>query len=176
MDLYELRDEFDKSGILICFNGPFHHSIMQEIGTAMRNHLAEENIAQEALMDVFAVYIEMAQNVSNYITFRQIARPEAASSIITISRSGEGYQVSSGNIVLNEDVETLCRRVDEVNAMTRSEIRSAYKKQMRRDVPPDALGAGLGLLEIAKRSSEKMTYAVKILDAGSTFFSLTANI
>jgi DnaJ-domain-containing protein 1 len=176
MDLFEMRDEFDKTGIMMCFNGPFHHSIIEEIGIAMRNHLAAANNTQKELLDVFAVYIELAHNVRNYLTVRKISSPDLASSIITIGRNNERYKVSSGNIVLNADVEKLCARVNEVNDMTRDEIKSQYRKQMRREVPPDALGAGLGFLEIAKRSSEKMAYAVKDLDENCKFFTLTAFI
>ncbi|RQW86148.1 MAG: hypothetical protein EHM79_10245 [Geobacter sp.] len=176
MDLYDLREEFNKSGIMMCFNGPFYHSIIEEIGNAVRNHLAAENITQAVLMEVFAVYIELVQNVRNYLTLRGITRPEVAASIITIGRSGVGYVVSSGNVVMNADVESLCLRVDEVNAMTRDEIKSQYRKQMRCEVKPGAMGAGLGLLDIAKRSSEKMTYAVRDLDATSKFFTLSAYI
>lgn len=176
MNLYDLRDEFNKSGIMMCFNGPFCHSIIEEIGKAVRKHLAAENIAQAALMEVFAVYIELAQNVRNYLMSRKITGTDKASSIITIGRSGEGYVVSSGNVVLNADVETLCSRIDEVNAMTRDEIKVQYRKQMRCEVKPDAMGAGLGFLDIAKRSSGKMTYSVKELDTTSKFFTLSAYI
>jgi len=176
MNLYDLRDEFNKSGVMMCFNGPFCHSIIEEIGKAMRNHLAADNIAQASLMEVFAVYIELAQNVRNYLTLREITRPDVASSIITIGRRGEGYVVSSGNAVLNADVEMLCSRIDEVNAMTRDEIKIQYRKQMRCKVKPAALGAGLGFLDIAKRSTEKMTYSVRDLDTASKFFTLSAYI
>ena len=55
MDLYNLRKQFDESGMMMCFNGPFSHSIIEEIGTALRNYLAAENIAKAAVLDVFAV-------------------------------------------------------------------------------------------------------------------------
>ena len=174
MDLYALKNEFDQTGIMICFNGPFYHSIIEEIGTAVRNHLAAVNISQGALMDVFAVYIELTHNVRNYITLRGITRPEVASSIITIGRSSNGYEVSSGNIVLNKDAEMVCMRVDEVNAMTQDEVKSQYRKQMRSDVARGALGAGLGFLEIAKRSFEKIKYTAKDLNTTSKFLTLTA--
>jgi len=173
MDLYELRDEFDRTGTLMCFNGPFYHSIIEEFGKAIRSYLTADNIAQEALMDVFAVYIELAQNIRNYHTLRGACGLEAASSIITIGRNGKGYKVSSGNVVLNSDLDALCGRVDGLNAMTGDELKSEYRRQRRREVPPEALGAGLGLLEIARRSSDDMTYVVRELDAGRKFFSLT---
>ena len=174
MDLYDLRNEFDKSGIMMCFNGPFSHSIIEEIGKAVRNHLAAENIAQASVLDVFAVYIELAQNVRNYLALRDITLSDATSSIITIAKKGDTYAVSSGNIVLKADGEALCRRIDEVNAMTLEERKRQYREILRRDVAPGAMGAGLGLLEIVKRSSEKMVCSVRSVDDVYGFVTQTA--
>lgn len=176
MDLYDLRKDFDESGIMMCFNGPFSHSIIEEIGTALRNHLAAENIAKAAVLDVFAVYIELAQNVRNYLLLRQITQSEANSSIITIAHSGDGYAVASGNFILNTDADTLCARIKEINGLTPDERKRQYREQMRRDPAPMALGAGLGLLEIAKRSSANMVCSVRAIDDTYGFFSLTAFI
>lgn len=174
MDLYDLKGEFDKSGIMMCFNGPFHHSIIEETGKAMRNHLEAENIAQVAVLDVFAVYIELAQNVRNYLTIREINPPEAMSSIIAIAKKGERYAVSSGNVVFKADAEILRKRIVEVNALTPEELKKQYRLQMRMEVLPGALGAGLGFLEIAKRSSEKLTCSLRNIDPVYDFFTLTA--
>lgn len=176
MDLYDLRHEFAESGVMMCFNGPFSHSIIEEIGTALRNHLAAENLAQAAVLDVFAVYIELAQNVRNYLSLREITQGEAGSSIITIARWGSGYTVSSGNIIVNDDTEPLCKKIDEINSMTPEERKRRYREQMRCEVKSTALGAGLGLFEIAKRSSAKITYSVREVDDTHGFFSLTAFI
>ena len=176
MDLYDLRNEFDKSGIMMCFNGPFSHSIIEETGKAMRNHLVAENIAQAAVLDVFAVYIELAQNVRNYITVRSISPLEAMSSIIAIARQGEKYAVSSGNMVLNSDGETLLTRVNEVNSLSPEEQKRQYRELLRRDTAPGALGAGLGFLEISKRTSEKLVCSLRRVDDTYSFFTLTASI
>lgn len=176
MDLYSLREQFDASGMLICFNGPFSHSIIEELGTALRNHMTAESIERAAVLDVFAIYIELAQNVRNYQTLRALGQGQTAASIITIARRDNGYAISSGNMILKEDAAPLCERIAEINGCTPEELKRRYKEQMRRDTPPDALGAGLGLLEIARRSSSPMTCAVRELDGPYVFFSLTAFI
>lgn len=176
MDLYRLREQFAESGMMMCFNGPFSHSIIEEIGHALRNHLTAESIARAAVMDVFAVYIELAQNVRNYLTLRELSQGDSASSIITIARWGDGYAVSSGNTILKDDGPLICARIQEINGMSPEELKRQYKEQMRRDVAPDALGAGLGLLEIAKRSSAPMACSVQEIDSRQSFFSLTAYI
>lgn len=174
MDLYDLRQGFAESGIMMCFNGPFSHSIIEEIGAALRNHLANENIAQAAVLDVFAVYIEMAQNVRTYQTLRGLTQGEAYASIITIARWESGYALSSGNVILAGDAEILCARIAEINAMSPDELKRHYRAQLRREADPSVPGAGLGLLEIAKRSSAPMACSVRTIDTTHGFFSLTA--
>lgn len=176
MDLYDLRNEFDKSGIMMCFNGPFSNSIIEETGKAMRNHLASENIAKAAVLDVFAVYIELAQNIHNYLVVREITPPEAMSSIISIAKKGEKYVVSSGNMVLHEDGKALLVRVEEVNNMSPEEKKRHYRELLRRDIAPGSLGAGLGFLDIAKRTSEKLECTFRVVDDTFGFFTLTVFI
>ena len=68
MDLLTLRDQFDKQRVLLSFNGPISHSLIEEIGKAIRNYLNSESAAPSAAMDVFSTYIEMTQNISHYAT------------------------------------------------------------------------------------------------------------
>ena len=176
MDLYDLRSEFNKSGIMMCFNGPFSHSIIEETGKAMRTYLTAENIAQAAVLDVFAVYIELAQNVRNYLVVREITPPEALSSIITIAQNGGVYTVSSGNMVLHEDGKALLARVEEVNGMTPEVKKRQYRELLRQDLSPGLIGAGLGFLEISRRTTGKLECTFRVVDETFGFFTLTAII
>ena len=176
MNLFRIREEFTDSGIMICFNGPFSHSIIEELGKAVRNHLAAENITKAQVMDVFAIYIELAQNVKNYFTTRDLPPEQTNSSIITIAKRDGKYAVTSGNNVRRSDVEKLCADIDALNALDEAGLRKLYRAQLRKPVAEQALGAGLGLMEVATRSTNKITYNVQDLDDAFAFFSLTAYV
>jgi len=173
MDLFKLREEFSQEGIMMCFNGPFSHSIIEEIGTAIRNHLAAENIARMAVQDVFAVYIEMTQNARNYLVSRDINTGDAGSATITIAKQGESYAVTSGNLVRTEDIADLSARLDHINDLDRDGLKKKIRQQLRNEVPPGALGAGIGLMEIAKRAVAKLEYSIRNINDQYAFFTLT---
>jgi len=173
MDLFKLREEFSQEGIMMCFNGPFSHSIIEEIGIAIRNHLAAENIARMAVQDVFAVYIEMTQNARNYLVSRDISTGDAGSATITIAKQGEAYAVTSGNLVRTEDIASLGARLDRINGLDRDGLKKEIRQQLRNEVPPGALGAGIGLMEIAKRSVAKLEYSIRNVNDQYAFFTLT---
>jgi hypothetical protein len=176
MDLFKIREEFSKGGIMICFNGPFSHSIIEELGRAVRNHLSAEDAGKAAVLDVFAVYIELAQNVKNYFASRTMPAEEATSSIITIARKGGRYAITSGNNMYKTDIPVLTRGIDEINALDAEGLRRLARERRRDGSAMSQFGAGLGLLEIAKRCTEKMTYAVSDSDGEFAFFSLTAYV
>ncbi len=171
MDLFLLREQFTKDGILMCFNGPFSHSIIEEMGTAIKNHLAAENIARMAVQDVFAVYIEMTQNARNYLTRNQIPIEDTGSATILIAKHGDCYAVASGNVILKADVEKLVSRIDRINAFDADALKKAIRQQLRCDVLPGE-GAGIGLMEMAKRSPAKLEYSLRDIDDRYAFFTL----
>ena len=88
-NMMALRESFSGDGILICFNGPFTHSIIEEIGNAVKRYLEGETEGRGSIMDVFAVYIEQTQNVRNYIVRQKIQGKGRNSAIVVISRKLE---------------------------------------------------------------------------------------
>lgn len=173
MDLFQLREQFSKDGIMMCFNGPFSHSIIEEMGTAIKNHLANENIARVAVQDVFAVYIEMTQNARNYLARRGIPAGDTGSSAtIMIAKKGEAYVVTSGNVILQEDIAELTSHIDRINALDPDSLKKEIRRQLRSELPPGALGAGIGLMEMAKRSGSGLEYSIRDIDGRFSFFTL----
>jgi hypothetical protein len=164
MDLFQLREQFSREGIMLCFNGPFSHSIIEEIGTAIRNHLSAEKMAPMSVQDVFAVYIEMAQNARNYLTTHELPPCHAAAATIVIARRNGCYVVTAGNVILTEDMRELCNRIDRINTLPDPELKRHIRQQLRSELPPGASGAGVGLMEIARRSSERLAYNIREID------------
>ena len=66
IDLFTMRENYNRQQIMLCFNGPISRSLIEEIGNALRNYLSAEQVQPSAAMDVFAVYIEMTQNIRHY--------------------------------------------------------------------------------------------------------------
>ena len=172
MDLFRLREQFNNEGILMCFNGPFSHAIIEEMGTAIKNHLAAENIARMAVQDVFAVYVEMTQNARNYLARRNIPTEDTGSATILIARQDDSHSVTSGNVILKADVEELVARVERINALDSDALKKAIRQQLRCELPPGAQGAGIGLMEMAKRSPSKLEISIRDINDRYSFFTL----
>jgi hypothetical protein len=174
MDLHSLQKEFDRENILLVFNGPLSASLIEEFGKALRNYMQSQSEQANAAMDVFGVFIELTQNIRHYGNSKGMSDYSAT---VVVAHSDEHYQVGAGNMVDLQDGERLLARVNQLAALDRTALKAAYKEQMR--APRDAnaaSGAGLGLLDMARKSTQPLRAEFKPVDAQRGFFSLTVVI
>ncbi|HTA64262.1 MAG TPA: SiaB family protein kinase [Xanthomonadaceae bacterium] len=175
MDLFEIKERLREAGILISFSGSFSHSLIEELGTAVKKYLESSESKKPAMMDVFSVYIEAAQNVRNY-SERQLAagatKADLEANIIVIARRDEQYQIYAGNAVETADIPALTEKLERLNGLDKAALKALYKEQLRRERGPEELSAGLGLIEMARRASEPMQYSFTPIDGNSSYFSL----
>ncbi|MBY5984933.1 biofilm regulation protein kinase SiaB [Halomonas sp. DP5Y7-2] len=176
MDLLTLREQFDQQRVLLSFNGPISHSLIEEIGKAIRNYLNSESAEPSAAMDVFSTYIEMTQNISHYATAMGYD-DHRATATVAVARSPEGhYQVSAGNVVEHADGERLMATVGELSGLDASELKRVYKQQLRKPREEGSRGAGLGLIDMARKSCQPLKSTLKPMSDQQSFFCITATI
>ncbi|HEX8552439.1 MAG TPA: biofilm regulation protein kinase SiaB [Abditibacteriaceae bacterium] len=173
-DLYLLRETYNQKHLLLCFNGPFSQALIEEIGNALKKHLRAEETPASSAMDVFAVYIELTQNIQQYAASQNYNDIEASATIVIGRNEAGHYEVSAGNVVETNDGEALCERIHALAAMDKAQLKAVYKDQLRR--PREAShhdNAGLGLIDIARKASEPISGSVMPVNTGQKlFFSL----
>ncbi len=163
--------------VLICFNGPFSHSIIEEIGIAVKRYLLEETASRSAVSDVFAVFVELAQNVQSYTAKLKERKDEAGldAGTLAIGRRGDNYAVSAGNMMDQADVAGLSARLEALKNMDKPMLKALYKERLHGPRLPDG-GAGLGLIDVARRASQPLSWSFREIDDRYRFFSLSVTV
>lgn len=174
-DLLALREDFNREGIMVCFNGPISSSLIEEIGKALKRHLEVLSELPSAVSDVFAVYVELTQNIRHYDQLRET--PGQDTSTILVSRNDEGrYAVCAGNLVSDADGQRVMARLQELAGMSKEELKAAYKAQLRRPREELSGSAGLGLIDMARKASCPLEGVLSPLGNGISFLSLRVNL
>ena len=176
INLWSLHRQFEDANIQICFNGPLTHSIIEELGMAVRRYLENETPGTEKMMDIFSVYIEQTQNVRNYARKKQSAETSTLYNTITltIGRQGEQYVVVSGNVIDLADVSPLVAKIEQLRILDAAGLKALYKEQRRKPLTDEASGAGLGLIDMARKTSQPLEYQVQPVNDKTAFFTLQA--
>lgn len=172
VDLYLLRETYNQKHILLCFNGTFSQGLIEEIGNALKKYLQSEPASSS--LDVFAVYIEVAQNIQHYSATQNYSDTDASATVV-IGRDEDGnYVITAGNVVETEDGQALCDRINELAVMDKAQLKAAYKEQLRKPREENARqGAGLGLIDIARKASAPISCSLRPVNPSQRqFFSL----
>ena len=178
-DIRTLRDIYARNGIVMSFSGPFSQTVIEELGQAIRAHLESRTEAKTTIADVFSVYIEMTQNIWHYAEFaaRDAAeRSRLDAGTVLIAIEDDAYAVISGNTILREHVPALRDSLDRIVAMDAATLKDAYKATLRQKTAPDAVGAGLGLLQMARMASKPLDYSLSDVDDDTAFFTLSVRL
>lgn len=175
-DLYSLKNDLIQSNTFMLFSGPFSQGIIEEIGIAVRERMESTREIKISILNVFSVFIEQAQNIRNYArkdSFSEDNRFKVASGIVLIHKLNDKYSVKSGNLVLNEDCQGIIDKINHINQYDQGQLKNLYKEKLRKELPDHNQGAGLGLIEMARRASAPLHFSFKKIDAWFSFFELT---
>jgi len=119
----------------------------------------------------------MTQNIRHYTREKNWSDQQAGATVV-VSRDDQGrYVVSAGNLIETADGQVLLNAVAELAKKDKAELKALYKEQLRK--PRDehvATGAGLGLIDIARKSSEPLKASLQPVSGELSFISLSAVI
>lgn len=174
--LYELKKVQDKFGVLMSFAGPFSQGIIEEFGDATKAYIDFEAGNKSVNYNVFSIYIEQTQNIRKYIASKQ-DKPEIyniinKSGIVTISKKENLFAICSGNLVENSDMDFLKNKLEKIKNLDKAQLKELYKNQRKKLLTSGADGAGLGLIEMARKASKEIEFSFKKHDNDFSFFCL----
>ena len=171
-----LSNEMMTNGFPLIYKGELNHQI-----TKLFTSMAEKKIAQTAKektlrMKVFHIMVECLQNINKHSDDYDDPVYRIGNGLFYVGEKENSYFVITGNKINNDKIEPLKRRIDMLNKLTREELFDLHKNQMQYGFLSERGGAGLGLIDIVRKTGEKLVYFFTPLDENSKFFLLKVTI
>lgn len=165
--------------IILLYCGVLTEDMLLSLGDSLKAKLAREETSVRLIRKVFSVFVEQVQNVIHYAADSlggDFALGEAAvrSGTVAIGVEGERYYVVCENRVANGIVPSIREQLARLRNMDKGELRQLFREKVREEPAPSSKGAGLGFIEIARRSSEPIEYSFVPADGDQSLFTLKA--
>ena len=95
----------------------------------------------------------------------------------SLIKEGKGsYKITSGNFVSTKYVQFLRDRIEQLNFLSVSELKELYKRVLNNDEFSSKGGGGLGFIEMARISGQKLGYDFINYNESYSFFVLEIHI
>jgi hypothetical protein len=160
--------------LVLSFMGIVTQEIMVEYGKLIQ---AQEGLSENNRLILFGTFIELTQNILRYSAERSgTAENSRGIGIVLVTEQDTTFTVSSGNLVTTRAAEALAGQLTQLSALDKDALKQLHKERRRSGPPAGSLGAGLGLIEVCRRSATPPAYTLLPQTGDTVFFSLSVPI
>ena len=174
--IYEHYQRMHHDNIILAYKGSVSEALFDSILQLAESKLEKIELQIKLKKKVFNILVEILQNVYHHFEEKKEGLNEEKSIIFLLYKEDFGYRIISGNHVFNSEVKNLKEKIDLINNMTNDQLKSVYREKLLHGQISKKGGAGLGMLDIVRKSGEKIDYNFQKIDDQYAFFSLEIKI
>lgn len=171
--LKSLTKAIYKDALTLGYAGRFSDSLTDKIIGLAEVYL-ESNLELNKLRNKTGFLVaECFQNVVRHSTTdtEHIQNPAGNESFLIRFYDSKVF-IASENTLPNEDVDDLKKKLDDVNRYDRAELKALYLESLEKGEMSEKGGAGLGLIEMARKTGNKLHYSFMSVDEHTSAFYL----
>ncbi|HYG52953.1 MAG TPA: SiaB family protein kinase [Flavobacteriales bacterium] len=178
IDIFDFYNKMERNNIMLSFKGGVTSELLTSILQIMESKLDNLEEQPKTKKKVFNVLVECLQNLYHHIDEApSMDNPLGGNSaIFMISRHDDHYSILTGNFIVAENVKVLRDRIDVVNGMDKEALKEYYKVVLNNGEMSAKGGGGLGIIDIARKSGQKLEYSFQQVDDATSFFSLNVKV
>ncbi len=177
LNIYDFYDKMERNNIMLSFKGDITSELLTSVLQIMESKL--DNLQEEPKIKkkVYNVLVECLQNLYHHLD--EVAADQndkIRSAIFMIGKIDNQYNIITGNYIKNTNIEGLKKRLDDINLLTKEELKEYYKLVLSNGEMSSKGGGGLGMIDIARKTGQKLNFNFSPVDEKYSFFSLNIKI
>jgi hypothetical protein len=163
-----------KDNIILYYKGNVDSDVINHILDSVEEKLVAVDEQPKLRKKVYNVLVESLQNLYHHVDRVPDDYEEQAEKfgLLVVRKVAEGYRIVTGNFVQAENMEKLEEKIKRINRSTHEEIKELYKFILNHQRISAKGGGGLGLVDIARKTGNKLEYAFVSYNDNYSFFYL----
>ena len=164
-------DRISEDNLCLLYNGNFSDEITTKLIELSEYNINNNDALSKMKKRASFLMAECFQNIVRHgknITNTEIDFVDEG---FFLTKNWQGiYYITSGNLVEKRNINELERQLERVNSLNKDELKKLYRDVLENQEMSEKGGAGLGLIEMARKSGQKLDYRFKDFDEKSSFF------
>lgn len=171
-DFYQMMCEKD---IMLVYCGEFSQDLNKTLLSFAERKFKAENVEDKIRFKIFNIMVEVLQNISKN-KVGNLGDIEEISPIFMLGTNADDYIMISSNMIRNEKIPPLKSRLEQVNTLDKEGLKLLYKDVRLNATFSDASGAGIGIIDIARKSENKLFFKFEEMNSEFSVFSLLVRV
>ena len=163
-----------RENIILYYKGSVDSNAINCVLDSVEKKMVETNDNVKLRKKVYNVLVESLQNLYHHVDEAPEDFSERADKfgIFQMEKIDGGYKIITGNFVHSDNIESLEGKLRKINRSTQEEIRELYKFILNHQRISAKGGGGLGLVDIARKTGNKLDYSFVKYNEEYSFFYL----
>ncbi len=160
-----------KDNLGYIYRGRFTRDISDNILSLTENNLSSQEESSKMKKRVYLILVEGLQNITRHQDDTD-TDSQYTYGMFVIQKTDDKYYITTGNLIYKENINHVKELIDKINSLEKDELKRYYKKVLEEGTLSEKGGAGLGLIDMAKKSGNKLSYYFKDIDEQYSYFYL----
>jgi len=175
-----ISDFYQKKKIVqikLVYEGEVTHKTTKDFIALIESKMTSDSESIGLKKKVIHIIVESLQNISKHAqNIKQHREDFNGIGSFSIAKSETYYYIIAGNPIHIEEKQEIEDLIKKLNSLNKESLNKLHKEQMREGKLSEKGGAGLGLMEIVRKSGKPLTYDFKKISDDIDFFILTTQI
>lgn len=177
LDIHDYYHQMQSNDIVLAYKGNVSGDLFNCILQLAENKLDKIELSPKLKKKVFNILVEVLQNIYHHLDEMESQEDQYQSILFTLAKLDDGgYSIMTGNHVSLDKVSSLKNRIDEINSLSSDQLKSVYRERLNNGDISEKGGAGLGIIDIVRKSGDKLIYDFKSVNKFYSFFSLQVRV
>jgi len=168
---FELYKQMHAQKLILAYQGDISQGLTKAFSALAVDSLSKENEDDRVKNRVFHVIVEALQNLSKHSYDHDSGAPaRPGSGMLFLAKLDNCYLLTTGNAIQKDKRPEIENMLTMINGLNEDELKELYKKQLRDSRLSDKGGAGLGFIDMAKKTKSKIEFEFIEINDKTEFF------
>lgn len=170
----QVHSLMNSEDVVLVYAGEFDQEIIKSMLKYTEDKLELSGIDELVKRKIFNVMVEMLQNITKHQYTEELSD---AKSIFLLLEKDDCYNLITGNMIEKKSIDVVTEKINAINAMDADQLKTFYKEARLASRISDVGGAGLGFIDIARKTGNHLDFScLDIESEGYKFFTLKTKI
>ena len=179
-NVYNLYRTMEEENVILSFKGIVTEDLVSSLLNIMEVKMESMHEEPRVRKKVFNVLVECLQNLYHHVDEGPIPitkeHLERKSAMVLIGKERGHFIIRTGNYINNDKVEGLKERLNKINSLDKEDLKTYYQNSLNSSVVSSKGTAGMGMIDIARKSGNKLEYDFLKINDETSFFCLIVKI
>jgi len=181
MDILRKNKNIYDTNIILMYKGDVTFDLVTSIIETLEGRIGELETDRIIKKKFYGTATECIQNLYNHMDEvsdegNQISTYDSKSGLLLVTSREKYFNIMTGNFIPNEKITEIKSKLDKINTLEKDDLKKLYKEILYTGEFSNKGTAGLGFVEIARKTGQKLSYEFQKINDEFSYFTFQIRV